>query len=115
MKCEVLLTTRRACGWGCHGGQMVDARLRYALRLIGKWDDVKQDLIERTWPRAEHTWQGKLTDERMEATRRRLDEVLKMKEVYNELFKLLNADEVQALQLHTVFTPFLKLNALHCR
>lgn len=95
--------------------QMVDARLRYALRLIGKWEDVKQDLTARTWLRAEHTWQGgALEDQRMDATRTRLDQVLKMKEVYNELFKLLNADEVQALQLEGVFVPFLRLNPLHC-
>ena len=42
----------------------------------------------------------------MDDTRLRIDEVLRMKEVYQELSKLLTPEEAHSLRLSEVFTPF---------
>ncbi|KAK3283536.1 hypothetical protein CYMTET_8768 [Cymbomonas tetramitiformis] len=91
----------------------VESGLRYGLRLMGRWERVTQDLTTLTWPRHRHNWTGgKFDDKRMTETRHRIDEVLKMREMHQELSKLLSEDEAQTLRLDNVFLPFTHLNPL---
>nr|BCL66104.1 cytoplasmic dynein 1b heavy chain [Volvox africanus] len=94
----------------------VRAMLVGASSLITRWSQESSGLVE-DWrlgmETGGHEWEGLgFTDSYMRAFQERLEEVYNMREMVNELAKLLGPEEAVALGVQQVFTPFQGLEAL---
>mmetsp|Transcript_17017 Transcript_17017/g.54247 ORF Transcript_17017/g.54247 Transcript_17017/m.54247 type:complete len:3325 (+) Transcript_17017:156-10130(+) len=92
----------------------VEGKLRDGLRLFHRWESMLKELCAQRWAsKSQHYWDGAAPDQMSIAFRNRLDEVLKMRDMHEELHKLLSSDEAASLQVDLVFSPFAMLQPLH--
>jgi hypothetical protein len=71
-----------------------------------QWCDVPKKLTSTFWPGAEHSWKGDVhTDSFMEAFLSRLQQVLSIRTLSDELSQLLTPEERDQFQLGSMFAP----------
>ena len=91
------------------------SELRFAARLLGRWERAVSDLTAGLWPQApEHPWQGTPHDTSREAAfAARCEDVVRILEAYTETNRLLGAEDVRVLRLEGAFSPLAACDALH--
>eukprot|EP00899_Mesostigma_viride_P029629 jgi/Mesvir1/9851/Mv22388-RA.1 len=92
----------------------VEKRLRFAQRLLDKWEKNTLEMTKVLWPRADgHRWKGDpFVDAKLQAFHNRVDSILEMREIHDQLSSLLSDDETRMLNIDDVFAPFLLLRPL---
>lgn len=101
------------CGFSDSEFRVVEEKLRSALRIIGRWEHISNELTAMQWADTgpgRHTWKGKYNDTVLGMFRERLEECLKMREANEEVRKLLTADEINSLSVEHVGASCLSLS-----
>ena len=89
--------------WRARSGD-VRMKLQSAIRICEQWCHVPTKLTTIFWPGAEHSWRGPAhVDNFMLAFKGRLEHVLRIRTLSDELFQLLTADERDHFQLDRLF------------
>ena len=84
----------------------VRLKLQSAVRICEQWCEVPKKLTSTFWPGASHSWKGEPhTDSFMEAFRGRLEHVLRIRTLSDELSQLLTVEERDQFQLDRLFAP----------
>ena len=97
--------------------KIVEGLLRFGHRCLARWEKAAEDLSSM-WKGSENNggvqdWEGEsFKDTTVSEARKRLDEVTKMREMQEELNKLLTAEESRSLNLSDVFNPFTGIDPL---
>ncbi|KAK7489861.1 hypothetical protein BaRGS_00018883, partial [Batillaria attramentaria] len=88
--------------------------LRMGVAICERWTTVCETLTTQFWKRfAPHPWKGeKFTPETMKNLKQRLEEILSLRTVHEQLLRLLTGPEQKELGVGDAFTPFLGLNPL---
>lgn len=93
----------------------VRVKLLYAIQLLQLWCDIPKKLTASYWSSRgiDHRWDGKPhVDTYSESFYRRLEEVLSLRTLAEELTQLLTPDERQSFQLSKLFMPLEEIKPL---
>jgi dynein heavy chain 2 len=93
---------------------VVRDNFRKAIQIGEKWGTVCETLTGSFWTSFEkHHWQGgKYLDSNLKTFTERLDEVISIRTVHEQLSRLLSNEEVKELRAEQTFTPFKEINCL---
>jgi len=81
-------------------------KLQGAVRICEQWCEVPKKLTTTFWPGNDHKWKGAPHEDTfMESFKKRLQHVLKIRTLSDELAQLLTPDERQQFQLDRLFAP----------
>lgn len=98
--------------WDGRSGD-VRVKLQSAIRLLEGWVEVPTKLTSTFWPGCEHPWRGEVhTDTYASAYKTRLDEVLGLRTLSDELGQLLSREERESFRLERLFDPLRRTRAL---
>ncbi|KAK7096855.1 hypothetical protein V1264_003902 [Littorina saxatilis] len=88
--------------------------LRMGVAICERWTTVCETLTMQFWKRfAPHPWKGeKYTPDTLKKLCERLEEILSLRTVHEQLLRLLSTAEQKELGVGEAFTPFLGLNPL---
>ncbi|XP_076467409.1 LOW QUALITY PROTEIN: cytoplasmic dynein 2 heavy chain 1-like [Babylonia areolata] len=98
-----------------HGSfSSVREALRMGVTICERWSTVCETLTLQFWKRfAPHPWKGdKFFPETLKKLSERLEEILSLRTVHEQLLRLLTSAEQKELGAGDAFTPFLGLNPL---
>ncbi|XP_076446844.1 LOW QUALITY PROTEIN: cytoplasmic dynein 2 heavy chain 1-like [Babylonia areolata] len=86
--------------------------LRMGISICERWTSVCETLTTQFWKRfGPHPWKGdKFLPQSMKGLSQRLEEILSLRTVHEQLLRLLSASEQQELDVGNAFGPFLGLN-----
>ena len=99
--------------WKGSAGE-VSLKLKAAIRLCESWCDVPQKLTSTFWPGSEHRWEGPAhEDVFLRAFKRRLEHILHLRTLSDELSLLLTKDELAAFRLGSLFDPLEEAKPLY--
>ncbi len=91
----------------------VRIKLQSAVRICEQWCDVPKKLTSTFWPGNDHQWKGDVHEDTfMEAFKGRLQHVLRIRTLSDELSQLLTQDERDQFQLDKLFQPLEETNPL---
>ncbi|CAL1541204.1 unnamed protein product [Lymnaea stagnalis] len=97
-------------------GQFSSVResLRLGIALCERWTTACETLTSQFWKRyAPHPWKGETCKPKtLKKLGDRLDEILSIRTVHEQLLRLLSAQEQKELDVSEAFSPFLGLNPL---
>ncbi|KAM7436007.1 Cytoplasmic dynein 2 heavy chain 1 [Porites harrisoni] len=95
--------------------QQVKDAMRKGITVCERWVSTCETLTSQYWKRfPSHPWRGeKFTPENLSQLATRLEEVLTLRTVHEQLVRLLSTTERQLLRTSEAFSPFSGLNALH--
>ncbi|XP_074620352.1 cytoplasmic dynein 2 heavy chain 1-like [Acropora palmata] len=95
--------------------QQVKDAMHKGISVCERWVSSCETLTSQFWKRfPSHPWRGeKFTPENLSNLAARLEEVLTLRTVHEQLVRLLTTSERQALRTSDVFSPFSGLNPLH--
>lgn len=99
--------------WRDHAGE-VRLKLQDAIRVCAEWTDVPSKLTSSYWgERSENPWRGgRYEDEYAIAFQRRLEDILSIRTLADELSQLLSKEERMSFRLDSLFEPLEETNAL---
>jgi hypothetical protein len=84
----------------------VRLRLQAAIRVLEGWIDVPRKLTSTFWPGCEHQWRGAPHEDAFAgAFKKRLEHVLSIRTISDELAQLLTSEERESFQLDRLFRP----------
>ncbi|KAJ1640034.1 dynein heavy chain and region D6 of dynein motor-domain-containing protein [Pavlovales sp. CCMP2436] len=88
--------------------------LKDSSALAERWTTVCLELTTLFWPKRDNPWRGgPFRDGTLESLVRRLDEVLRLRVVHQQVTAVLDAGEAHELGVGAVFDAFARVNALH--
>ena len=84
----------------------VRMKLNAAIRICDQWYDIPKKLTSTFWPGSDHAWKGDAHEDTFVlAFRNRLDHVLRIRTLSDELSQMLTAEERLSFQLNQLFAP----------
>ncbi|XP_041357041.1 cytoplasmic dynein 2 heavy chain 1-like isoform X2 [Gigantopelta aegis] len=88
--------------------------LRSGIAICERWINACQTLTAQFWKRyGPNPWKGdKVTPDNLKKLAGRLEEILSIRTVHEQLLRLLGSQEQHELRVNEAFTPFLGLNPL---
>ena len=91
--------------WHGAPGEVV-MKLKAAVRVCDQWCDVPQKLTSTFWPGSEHRWEGAAHEDTfMKAFKGRLEHVLRIRTLSDELANMLTKEELASFRLGRLFEP----------
>ena len=84
----------------------VRMKLNAAIRICDQWYEIPKKLTSTFWPGSDHVWKGDPHEDTFVlAFRNRLDHVLRIRTLSDELSQMLTAEERSSFQLNQLFAP----------
>jgi len=84
----------------------VAMKLKAAVRVCDQWCDVPRKLTTTFWPGSEHPWNGDAHEDTfMRAFKGRLEHVLRIRTLSDELANMLTKEELASFRLGRLFEP----------
>lgn len=91
--------------WQSHAGD-IRLKLQSAIRICEQWCDIPKKLTSTFWVGGDHPWKGGVhVDTFMLGFKTRLEHVLRIRTLSDELSQLLTVDERRSFQLDKLFIP----------
>jgi dynein heavy chain 2 len=91
--------------WHSQTGE-VRMKLKAAVRICDQWCDVPKKLTSTFWPGSEHPWRGEVHEDTfVKAFKSRIEHVLMIRTLSDELSQMLTKEERSSFQLDTLFAP----------
>eukprot|EP00605_Chrysophyceae_sp_TOSAG23-4_P002934 GSChrysophyteH1.ASY1.ANO1.3229.1 assembled CDS len=91
--------------WSSKTGD-VRIQLQSAVRICEQWSEVPKKLTSTFWPGNDHQWKGAVHEDTfMESFKNRLQHVLRIRTLSDELSQLLTVEERDQFQLDRLFAP----------
>ena len=84
----------------------VRMKLKAAIRICEQWYEVPKKLTTTFWPGSDHAWKGPPHEDTfVKAFKIRVEHVLRIRTLSDELSQMLTSDERSSFQLEKLFTP----------
>ena len=84
----------------------VRMKLKAAIRICNQWYDVPKKLTSTFWPGSDHPWKGGVHEDSFVLSfKGRLEHVLRIRTLSDELSQMLTTEERSSFQLDKLFSP----------
>ncbi len=91
--------------WTSRSGE-VRSKLQAAIQAVEAWVDVPRKLTTTFWPGCEHPWRGDVHEDSFATSyKARLEQVLSIRTLSDELSQLLSAEERDTFRVEDLFLP----------